>query len=145
MENANAQAVSATFEPDIVVLYCQQSAIEPAELAGASRKMEGFTVRFVNLPCSSNVEIGSLVKIFEQGVDGIQVVGCPIGTCRFLGGNTRAERRVRHVKDILGRMDFGAERLGMVRAGQLSTEDLIEFARMRAEAVTEIGPNPMRG
>ncbi len=131
-------------EPEVVVLFCQQSVNSTVELANAYRRLDGAGVRLVVLPCSSNVEVRQMVKILEQGADALQIVACTEEACRFLVGSNKAERRVEYVRNLLGEIDFGAERVGIVRGMNLSEEQLLEWAKERADLVRELGPNPMR-
>ena len=131
-------------EPEIVVLFCQQSVARTVELANAYRRLPGLRVRLVALPCSSNVQVRQIVKMLEQGADAIQIVACAEEACRFLVGSNRAERRVEYVRRLLNEIDFGAERVGLVRGMNLSAEHLLDRARERADLIRELGPNPMR-
>jgi coenzyme F420-reducing hydrogenase delta subunit len=136
--------MSLDFEPEVVVLYCQNAVDKNVSLSNSSRRLDGCKARFIIMPCSSKVEQEYLVKILEQGADAVQVVGCPERACRFLVGNTKAERRVELVKRWLTEIGYGAERAAMVRGAGLSQEALIEQARLRAQAVLPLGPNPMK-
>jgi F420-non-reducing hydrogenase iron-sulfur subunit len=131
-------------EPEIVVLFCQQSVARTVSLANAYRHLPGLRVRLVVLPCSSNVEVRQMVKMLEKGADAIQIVACAEEACRFLVGSNRAERRVEYVRRLLDEIDFGAERVGLVRGMNLSAEQLLDWARERADLIRELGPNPMR-
>lgn len=131
-------------EPEIVVLFCQQAVAKTVELANAYRNLPGLRVRLVVLPCSSNVEVRQMVKMLEKGTDAIQIVACEEEACRFLVGSSKAERRVEYVRQLLDEIDFGAERVGLVRGMNLSAEQLLDWAKERADLVRELGPNPMR-
>ncbi len=131
-------------DPEIVVLFCQQSVDRSVELANAYRRQPGFRVRLVVMPCSSKVEVRQIVKMLENGADAVQIVACEEEACRFLVGSSKAERRVEYVRGLLEEIDFGAERVGLVRGMNLSVEKLLEHARERAERIRELGPNPMR-
>ncbi len=85
-----------------------------------------------------------MVKMLEKGADAIQIVACPEEACRFLVGSSKAERRVEYVRQLLDEIDFGAERVGLVRGMNLSAEQLLDWAKERAELIRELGPNPMR-
>jgi coenzyme F420-reducing hydrogenase delta subunit len=113
-------------------------------LSNAYRRLPGLGVRLVVLPCSSNVEVRQLVKMLEQGADGIQVVACPEQACRFLVGSNKAEKRIDYVRRLLAEINFGAERVGIVRGTSLSAEQLLGLARERAALLRDLGPNPMR-
>ncbi len=132
------------FEPDIVLLFCQHCVGIDAEPVDSIRRMPGFTARNVVMPCSSKVESRQLVKLLEKGADGIQIVGCPDGSCRFLVGSNRAERRVEYVRRILEEIEFGAERVGIVREKGLNEEQLMALAAERAEKVRPLGRSPMK-
>jgi coenzyme F420-reducing hydrogenase delta subunit len=132
-------------EPEIVVLFCQQSVNRNVELANSYRQLQGLRVRLVVLPCSSNVEVREIIKMLEQGADAIQIVACEEEACRFLVGSNKAERRVEYVRRLLAEIDFGAERVGIVRGMNVSAEQLIDWAKERAERIRGLGPNPMRG
>lgn len=135
---------AAHYEPEIVVLFCRQSVDGTVSLSNAYRRLAGLGVRLVVLPCSSNVEVRQLVKMLEQGADGIQVVACTEQACRFLVGSNKAEKRVDYVRRLLGEIDFGAERVGIVRGTNLSAEQLLGLAKERAALLRDLGPNPMR-
>ncbi len=131
-------------EPEIVLLFCQQSVARTVELANAYRHLPGLRVRLVVLPCSSNVEVRQIVKMLEKGADAILIVACAEGACRFLVGSSKAERRVEYVRRLLDEIDFGAERVGLVRGMNLSAEQLLDWAKERADLIRGLGPNPMR-
>jgi len=133
------------FQPEIVVLYCRNSVSADVDLPAGEITDKGIVARFVALPCSSKVEPSHVVKILERGADGVQIVGCPDGRCRFLEGNKRAEKRVMRLRGFLEEIKLGAERLNMDRQSQLSSDALFELAQKRAEAVRTLGPNPMKG
>ncbi|MEW6442830.1 MAG: hydrogenase iron-sulfur subunit [bacterium] len=135
---------NGAFQPEILVLYCQSCVGRDVNLADSFRSLPGCKVRFLVMPCSSKIEVQQLVKLLEQGADGIQVVGCADTACKFLVGSTRAEKRVVYVRDLLGEIDFGVERVAMVRGTDLSVGDLMEEAMGCAERVRALGPNPMR-
>ena len=111
---------ATVYEPEILLLYCQNCVDSGVDLASASRRLPGCSARFVVLPCSSKIEIRDLVKLLEKGADGIQVLGCADSSCKFLVGNSRAEKRVEYVRKLLDEIDFGSGRVGMARPGSPS-------------------------
>jgi len=139
------QAAGSGFEPQIVLLFCEHCAGHRAHPADSIRKMPGFTVRNVGVPCSSKVEVRQLVKLLEEGADGIQIAACEDGSCRFLVGSNRAERRVEYVRRILEEIHYGAERVGIVRAADLGEQGLLALAAERAEKVRALGPASVNG
>jgi coenzyme F420-reducing hydrogenase delta subunit len=135
----------SSFDPQIVVLYCQNCVVQDADVAVVAQQARGLAVRPTMIPCSSKVEVSHLLRILEQGADGVELVACPEDKCRFLVGSRTAEKRVRRASGLLEEIRFGGQRLGISRAdAPLSAEGLLRRAEARAEAVKPLGPNPMK-
>ena len=133
-----------SFEPEIVVLYCQHCVADDANVTVGVQQTCGLTVRPTMIPCSSKVEISHLLRILEQGADGVELVACPQDKCRFLVGSLNAQKRVERAGGLLDEIRMGGERLGLSRGERLSAEELLALAQARAEAVKPLGPNPMK-
>jgi F420-non-reducing hydrogenase iron-sulfur subunit len=132
------------FDPEIVVLYCQHCIAQDANVTIASQRLRGVRVRPTMMPCSSKVEVSHLLRILEQGADGVELVACPEEKCRFLVGSLKAEKRIQYASRLLDEIRMGGERLGFSRKENLSAERLLSLAEARAEAVRPLGPNPMK-
>ena len=136
--------MSTSFDPEIVVIYCGRSLADNSCFSEGIKDGPGFKARFTMIPCSSKIEVLNLVKLIEQGVDGIEVIACQERQCQFLLGSTRAENRIRYARKLLGEVGIGANRLGMVRKSNLSVEEVMALVEERANAVRTLGQNPMK-
>lgn len=131
--------------PREIVVMCCERALEKGEMGQEERLERGsLTVRTAIIPCSSKVEVSYLLRILEEGADGLEVVACPDGKCQFLAGNLRAQRRVEYARRLLDAIGMGADRIGISRATSLSREGLVALAERRAKAAAAFGPNPMK-
>ena len=84
-----------------------------------------------------------ILKAFENGADGVMVVGCLEGDCHYISGNLRARSRVERVASILDHIGLGGGRVAMYN---LSAGEGVKFARFVTEMVDrirELGPNPV--
>jgi len=133
------------FRPEIVVLFCQHCVVPDADLTVAGMATSRFKAKLVMIPCTGKIETSQLLSILAEGVDGIQVVGCPRQQCHRLDGNLRAEKRVERVRQFLHEIRMGTERLDMERGLDFSGLQLMLLAERRANAVKPLGPNPMKG
>lgn len=140
----SSNSEKASFEPQIVVLYCQHCVTDGANVAVESDRASGFSVRSVMVPCSSKIEVPHVLQILEEGVDGVEVVACPEDKCRFLVGSLRAEKRIKYIRRLLDEINIGAERLGISHGPGLTAKRLMALAAGRAKAVKALGPNPMK-
>ncbi len=137
--------MSDRFEPEILVLYCGRALADHNHLPEGTKQGAGFKVRFVMMPCSSKIETRDLVKLIEQGVEGVLMVPCLENKCQFLVGNVRAEKRMKYARALLDEVGMGADRLSMAQGWNLSSEELMALADERASAVRPLGRNPLKG
>jgi F420-non-reducing hydrogenase iron-sulfur subunit len=132
------------FKPEIVLLYCQHCIMDGENIMAESQQSSGFSARPVMIPCSSKIEVPYILKILEEGTDGVEIVACPVNKCRFLIGSHRAEKRVEYIRRLLDEIGIGAERLGFSHGLGLSYKALSGLMAGRAKAVKTLGPNPMK-
>jgi len=140
----SSESPKTSFEPEVVVLYCQHCVGEGAQVTLESDRASGFSVRAVMMPCSSKVEVPYVLKILERGADTVEVIACPEKACRFLFGSARTEKRIDYIRGLLEEIGIGSERVGICRGSGLSGKELVALAGTRADAVRELGPNPMK-
>jgi coenzyme F420-reducing hydrogenase delta subunit len=117
-------------------LFCCSSSFDPDELVrSCSKNANGLKV--IPLPCSGKVDILYLTKAFETGADGVAVVICKKGDCRYLEGNLRASKRVEAVDTLLDEIGLGKGRMAIIQMGDGGIEQVIrevEDFRKRIEA-----------
>lgn len=85
-----------------------------------------------------------LLRSFEKGADGVYVIGCMEGECRFETGNLRARRRVEQAQRILDSIGIGGERVQMYNLSSSEGPRFAQFANEMTERIREMGPNPIK-
>lgn len=84
-----------------------------------------------------------LLKAFEEGADGVMVVGCLEGDCHYLSGNLRARARVGRVAAILDQAGLGGERVGMFNLSAGEGTKFAAYATEMVERIRGLGPCPI--
>lgn len=102
------------------------------------------TVRIIEVPCTGKVDINHLLLAFEQGADGVMVVGCLEGDCHYQAGNLYAKKRVQRAKEILEKVGVGGERLAMYNLSSAMGGRFGEIVREMTDKIMELGPSPIR-
>jgi len=102
------------------------------------------TIRIIEVPCTGKVDIIHLLLAFEQGADGVMVVGCMEGDCHYMAGNLYAKKRVQRVKEILDKVGIGGERLAMYNLSSGMGGRFAEIVREMTSKIMELGPSPIR-
>jgi coenzyme F420-reducing hydrogenase delta subunit len=102
------------------------------------------TIRIVRVPCTGKVDILHILRAFEKGADGVYVVGCMEGDCRFNQGNLRARKRVEEARRILDTIGIGGERVKMFNLSSSEGPRFAQYAEEMTEKIKEMGPNPIK-
>ena len=82
-----------------------------------------------------------MLKAFENGADGVMVIGCLEGDCHYVNGNIRARARVERVSAILDQIGIGADRIRMFNLSAGEGSKFAAFANEFVAQVTELGPS----
>jgi coenzyme F420-reducing hydrogenase delta subunit len=102
------------------------------------------TIRIIRVPCTGKVDVLHILKSFEKGADGVYVVGCLEGDCRFERGNLRARKRVQQARDLLDKIGIGGERVQMYNLSSSEGPRFAEIAVEMTNKIKELGPNPLK-
>jgi coenzyme F420-reducing hydrogenase delta subunit len=101
-------------------------------------------VKIVKIPCTGRVDIVFMMKAFENGADGVYLVGCLEGNCHFLTGNLKARKRMEYVMKLLDECGIGGERVAMYNMSSAQGQRFAEVAREMTEKIKALGPNPAK-
>lgn len=101
-------------------------------------------VKVIKVPCTGRVDILTLLKAFESGVDGIYIAGCLEGECHFLKGNLRAKKRVKYLKELLKEVGIEPERVEMYNLSSAQGQRFAQIANEMTEKVRALGPSPVK-
>lgn len=129
-----------SFEPRIIAFLCTWCSYTGADTAGIARLKSPANVRAIRVPCSGRVSPEIIMKTFDQGADGVLVLGCHIGECHYQDGNHRTAKRIPVLKELLSVAGLEPERL---RLDWVSASEGERFARITTEfthRVRELGP-----
>jgi coenzyme F420-reducing hydrogenase delta subunit len=101
-------------------------------------------IKIIKVPCTGRVDVLTLLKAFESGVDGVYVAGCMEGECHFLKGNLRARKRVNYAKTLLEEMGIEPERLEMYNLSAAQGQKFAAIANEMADKIRALGPSPVK-
>ncbi len=144
-EPIEATAPEEDFVPELTAFTCIYCGDMAADTAGALRIQYPANVKFIKLPCTGKIDVRYILAAFEQGADGVYVVGCPIGNCHHVRGNERGWARVKRTKKILDEIGLGSERLEMFFMSGSQGETFANAAKEMLERMRRLGPSPLKG
>ena len=135
---------NSQFEPEITVFTCIYCAYMAIDTAGALRIKYPANVKLIKLPCTGKTDTRYLLEAFEQGADGVCVVGCPIGNCHHVDGNKRGQARVKYTKQLLDEIGLGGERLEMYFVSGGMGQTFANAIKEMTDRLLQLGPNPLK-
>ena len=105
---------------------------------------DGARVEHIQVMCSGRVDAGFVMKAFEQGADGVLVVGCPSGECHYVLGNQIAEQTFQRVKNMMHVLGMDDRRARLELVGNTRDKKLADVVGSFVDELTELGPNLAR-
>ena len=101
------------------------------------------SVKMVRIPCTGRISKALLFKPFELGADGVALVGCEPGTCRYGKGTETAQNNVEDTRGILELLGLGKDRLRLATFMPEDSEALFQFLMDFTTEIQEIGKSPV--
>ena len=136
--------MESQFEQTIVPFCCHNCTSCAEDTINAIRDDDAINIRLVKMPCTGKVEILYLLKAFEEGADGVIVVGCPEGECHYLEGNIRTKRRVSFTRKILDEIGIGGNRIHMYNIDPSDSEAFSKVTSEVRDIIKDLGPSPLK-
>ena len=100
-------------------------------------------VRMIRIPCTGSMSKSLLFRAFEMGADGVALVGCEPGSCRYGSGTAVAERNVEDTRGILDLLGLGGDRLRSAMFLPEESEALLTFLKDFHQVIQTIGKSPV--
>ena len=136
--------IESQFDPHIISFCCHNCTSYAEDNLESIRKESSITIEMRKLPCTGKVDIIYLLKAFEEGADGVYVVGCLEGTCHYLEGNIRTKRRVKFTRKILDEIGIGGGRVHMYNIDPSDPEAFNKVTREMRDKIKELGHSPLK-
>jgi F420-non-reducing hydrogenase iron-sulfur subunit len=97
-----------------IYIFCCATSYEQGDITRNAGQQD-IKTKVIPIPCSGKLDILYLVKAFETGADGVAVLICKEGDCRYLEGNLRAKKRVEAVEKLLEETGLGQGRIMFIQ------------------------------
>jgi coenzyme F420-reducing hydrogenase delta subunit len=101
-------------------------------------------VKIIRVPCTGKVDLMHIMHSFEKGADGVCVIGCMEGDCRFIRGNLEAKKRVHQARDYLEALGVGGDRVAMYNLSSSEGPKFARIAKEMCDRIYSLGPSPIK-
>ncbi len=130
------------FEPKIVGFFCNWCSYEGADSAGKAQKEYPANVRALRVMCSGRIDPQFVVKAFQEGADGVLILGCHPGDCHYKEGNFKALKRYDLLKRTLAQFGIAEERLRLDWVSATEADKFVKVIKEMVDKIKELGPLP---
>jgi F420-non-reducing hydrogenase iron-sulfur subunit len=111
---------------EIYLFHCSNSLDTEALRRSLGEREKDNTFKTISLPCSGKLELIYLLKAFESGADGVFLITCKHGECRYLEGNLRAEKRTEAVRTLLEEIGLDKGRMKLIQQQDGGVKNVID-------------------
>ncbi|NOX25978.1 MAG: hydrogenase iron-sulfur subunit [Deltaproteobacteria bacterium] len=136
-----------SFIPNIQAFCCHYTSQQTCAADGGGLLEDGFPANITinRLACGGKLQVSALLTAFENGADGVYVVGCPPDECHNVMGSQRAAKKVLAVKKALAELEVEPERIEMFHLPRGLSPEFITVGKKMARQIKDLGPCPFNG
>jgi len=100
-------------------------------------------IQMVRIPCSGRITKALLFKSFEMGADGVILMGCTPGSCRYGTGTEAARQNTEDTRQILNMIGLGKDRLELATFLPDESDQLLDFLKSFVAGIKKLGKSPI--
>jgi len=136
--DAALNAVESNGDPALVAFICVHE-------AGTDSLHLPKNVAVVPLHCTNWIDVEDILHSFERGADGVYVVRCADGNCKYVtkGETPRIAKRLMRAGEILEQVGLGRDRLELFETAEQPEARWPEFAAQMTDKIKAIGATPI--
>lgn len=130
----------SNYEPKIIGFLCNWCSYEGADAAGRARKEYPANFSAVRVMCSGRIDPQFIIAAFQDGADGVMILGCHPGDCHYKEGNYKALRRYALLKNVLMQLGIEQERFKLDWISASEGDKFVAAVTEMVEKVRALGP-----
>ncbi len=115
----------------VILFTCNWHAYSSLEAVGRQGLSYSTVVVPIRLSCLGRISPGIILKAFEEGAEGVLLLGCPEDLCRYETGNLEVTKVVEETRSLLKLLGYNENRLGFdllpAESAEIYLETLNDF------------------
>lgn len=97
-------------------------------------------IRIVRLMCTGRVDPTIVAQAFVNGADGVMVVGCHFGDCRYITGNVQGKIKMGLATRVLDYVGLNPRRVSFDQCSSAEGERFVRLITEFDNGIRELGP-----
>ena len=127
----------------IILFLCNWGPHAPYQTLQDSGSEIPPNIKMVRIPCSGRLNKALIFKTFEMGADGVALVGCEPGTCRYGIGTESARQNVEDTRGIIEMLGLSENRLRLATFLPDEPDVLLRFLHDFTNEIIALGKSPV--
>ena len=128
------------FEPKIIGFLCNWCSYAGADKAGAAQTTYPPNVHIVRIMCTGRMDPQFVLKAFDEGADGVIILGCHPGDCHYKEQNFRMIQRQEFFLSLLRSLGVEEERCRLDFVSASEGERFAQVITEMVETTRRLGP-----
>jgi len=124
------------YKPKVVCFSCKFSWGYLTDEAKLSNEIENW----IPIICTGKIDATHIINAFEEGADGVLILGCPEGDCHYQDGNYEAKKRVYLLRTLLESMGIEKERIRIELSTDPEGKRIPQLVKEMSKGLRKLGP-----
>ena len=125
------------YKPKLVCFSCKFGWGYLADEDTLSNEIENW----IPIICTGKIDATHIINAFEEGADGILILGCPEGDCHYQDGNYEAKKRVYLVRRLLESIGIEKERIRIELSIDPEGKRIPQLVKEMSKELIKLGPS----
>ena len=125
------------YKPKVVCFSCKFSWGYLTDEDSLSSKIENW----IPIICTGKIDATHMIDAFDEGADGILILGCPEGDCHYQDGNYEAKKRVYLIRRLLESMGIEKERIRIELSIDPEGKRIPQLVEEMGKVLAKLGPS----
>jgi F420-non-reducing hydrogenase iron-sulfur subunit len=95
---------------------------------------------WIPIICTGKIDATHMINAFEEGADGILILGCPEGDCHYQDGNYEVKKRVYLIRRLLESMGIEKERIMIELSIDPEGRRIPQLVKEMSKELAKLGP-----
>ncbi len=122
-------------KPKIVCFSCKFGWGYLTDEATLSKQIENW----IPIICTGKIDTTDIMNAFDQGADGVLILGCPEGDCHYQDGNYEAKKRVHLLSRLLESMGVEKGRIRIELGTDPEGKTIPQIIKEMSKDLTKLG------
>ena len=96
---------------------------------------------WIPIICTGKIDATHMIDAFDEGADGILILGCPEGDCHYQDGNYEAKKRVYLLRRLLESIGIAKERIRIELSIDPEGRRIPQLVKEMSKELAKLGPS----